>query len=90
MDKQAAIIMTQSKSTGIAVLLALLFGGFGVFYASIPGGIVMSLVELITLAIAIVTLGFGVVLFPIVHMISLIWCIVSVSGHNKRLVSGTV
>ena len=90
MDKHAAIIMTQTKSTGLAVLLTLLFGGFGVFYATTLGGIVMAIVELIGWALVVVTLGFGIVLVPVIHVIALIWCVVAVNNHNKQLIAGAI
>ena len=71
--------MNQKKSYLIAIILTGLFGGFGVFYVSTVGGIVMGIVELIVWLLAFVTLGLGFVLVPVVHVVSLIWALVGVS-----------
>jgi hypothetical protein len=87
MDKNSAIILTQSKSLGVGVVLALLFGGLGLFYSTITGGIVVTIIEVIALIIAVLTLGVGSVLFPIVHIVALIWAITAIGEFNKKLVS---
>lgn len=86
MDQSAAIIMTKKKSAGVSVILTLLFGGLGLFYSSIIGGILMTIVEVITFGVALVTFGFGVVLFPIVHLVCIAWGIFSVNSYNNKLI----
>lgn len=83
MDKESARIIIQSKNTGIGVFLALFFGGPGVFYASITGGIVMTIAEVISVFLCFFLIGF--ILLPLVHLGSLIWVIVSINDHNKKL-----
>ena len=85
MDKDSAMILTQSKSMGLGVVLTLFFGGLGVFYASILGGIVMTLAQLVSLALCFVFIG--LILLPIVHVVALIWTIVAINSHNQKLLA---
>lgn len=72
------------KSMFLGFILTALFGGLGLFYASTVGGIIMTIAEVIVLVVAILTLGLGMILFPVVHVISLVWALVAVSSHNNR------
>ncbi len=47
MDKDTAIILTQTKSTGMACFLTLFFGGAGLFYVSILAGIIGLVIEIV-------------------------------------------
>ncbi len=86
MDRTTAAIMIQSKNMGLAIVLTLLFGGIGLFYATIAGGIIMSILMIITLIIAFLTLGIGAILFIPLNIICIIWAVVAVNKHNKKLV----
>ena len=79
------MVFAQSKSVGLGVVLTLVFGGFGVFYASILGGIVMALAELVALALCLVFVG--ALMLPVVHAVSLIWTIVAINAHNRRVLA---
>jgi len=85
MDRETAVILTQSKSAGVSVLLTLVFGGLGLFYISTMAGLVMTVIEVILVGIAILTLGLGGLLLIPFHIICLIWSIVGVRRHNERL-----
>ena len=86
MDRDAVAVILQAKSVAMAILLTIFFGGLGVFYVSVPGGIIMSIVTVIVWFISFVTFGIGgIVLIPLVHGISIIWAIVGVNNHNKKL-----
>jgi hypothetical protein len=87
MDDKTVAALIQAKSTGLAVVLTLLFGGLGLLYASIPGGIIMSIVTVLVWILGIVTLGLGLVLVPFVHLICIIWAILAVKNHNAKLLS---
>jgi len=89
MDKEAAAIMIQAKSTGVAVLLTMLFGGVGLLYGSIIGGIIMTVIEVCLWILAVITLGLGLVLLLPFHLVCVIWAIVAVGNHNKRLIAGS-
>ena len=90
MDRATAIILTQSKSLGIGLLLTFFFGGFGVFYVSTVGGIVASIIQGIGIILTIITFGVGALLLFPFHLICIIWVAVAVKKHNERLVSRSV
>jgi hypothetical protein len=86
MDKETAVILTKTKSTATAVILTLFFGGLGLFYASIVGGIVMTILEILCIVVGVFTFGLGFLLIPVIHIVTLIWAVVAVKKHNSRLV----
>ena len=78
--QQTVIMMGQDrKSVAAAFLLAFFFGPLGLFYSSIVGGIVMLIIDL---PVAIFTLGFGLIF---TNIICVIWAMVAVNNHNKKL-----
>jgi hypothetical protein len=78
---QTIMIVAKQKSAGIAFLLAFFFGPLGLLYASVIGGIIMIILSLI---IGIFTLGIGLI---IGWVISIIWAVVAVNMHNKKLLA---
>lgn len=77
------VVVTPTKSAGVAILLTALFGPLGMFYSTITGAIVMIVVSLV---VALFTLGFGLLLtWPI----CIIWAALAASSHNKKLVGGS-
>lgn len=75
----AQVALSNKKSLGLALLLALFFGPLGLLYASILGGIVMFLVNLI---IAIPTLGVGLLLtWPL----TVLWAFLAINKHNGAI-----
>ena len=88
MDKETALILTQSKSIGVGLLITWLFGGFGVFYVSVLGGVVMGILELILWVLSFFTMGLALILLAPVHILSMIWVYMGVKNHNKRLIAG--
>lgn len=68
-----------SKSVGGAVLLALLFGPLGMFYATVPGALIMLLISIV---IVPATLGAGLL---VILPVCMIWAGASASSHNDRL-----
>jgi hypothetical protein len=87
MDRATAAVMVQAKSVGLAFVLTLLFGGLGLFYASIVGGIVISILELLAVIVAFLTLGIGGVLIPVLHVVAVIWAIIATQQHNGKLLA---
>ncbi len=82
-ENQASVIVTRSpKSQGIGLILTLLFGPLGLFYGSIIGGIIMSI---ISIPVAIFTMGIGLLA---VIPICCVWSLIAVGAHNKSLLSG--
>lgn len=80
-----AKIQLQSKSMGLGIVLTLLFGGFGMFYVSILSGIICSIIELVLLFISFLTFGLGVILIVPFHIVLLIYTVVAINIHNKKL-----
>lgn len=70
--------MPPDKSVGAALVLTFLFGPFGLFYASVLGGIVMLCFALV---IGIATLG---VALPVAWFGSMIWGALAASGKHSR------
>ena len=74
-----------SKNVGLAAILTLVFGGFGLFYVSILNGIVGSVIECVLLVVVVFTAGFGMILYIPWHIICVIVGISMANSHNKRL-----
>lgn len=91
------VIVKSPKSTGIAILLTLLFGPIGLFYASVAGGIILTFVVpavLITLIffgafqsdellVTSLILTFAIAIFY--WLICIIWAVIAVQDYNKHL-----
>lgn len=88
MESSQYTVVTPTKSAGTSIILTVLFGSLGMFYSTILGGIIMSIVSGIVLLISIMTLGLGLVLYLIVWPIEIIWAVVAVNSYNSRLTSG--
>ena len=79
-EKNVNVVITYSpKSLGIALLLTFIFGPIGMLYATIWGGFIMLLINLV---IGIPTFGLGLIFtWPI----QLIWVTLAVRSYNKKL-----
>lgn len=79
-EKNVNVVITYSpKSLGIALLLTFIFGPIGMFYATVWGGFIMLLINLV---IGIPTFGLGLIFtWPI----QLIWVTLAVRSYNKKL-----
>ncbi len=80
---QSVIVVASTKSMGVGIILALLFGPLGLLYSSVLAAIVMFV---ITIVVAIFTMGIGL-LFT--NPICAIWAAVAVNTHNKNLLGGS-
>ena len=76
------VVVTQTKSVGISILLTVLFGPLGMLYSTVPGALIMLVISVI---VALVTAGIGVV---ITWPICIIWGAVAVNSYNKRALAG--
>ena len=83
-QEKTIVVQIQPKNLAIAVILTLVFGPLGMFYATIPGGIVMGVINLLIMIISFLTLGIGSIFFLFTWPICLIWTILSVNAQNKR------
>lgn len=81
------VIAQPIKSVGIGIVLSLLFGPIGLFYASVSGGIIMLIVGGILNLIGLLMLGFGlIVTIPLTCIICAIWAYVSIESYNEDLI----
>jgi hypothetical protein len=85
MDRESVSVLISAKSKGLGFLLVLLFGGFGLLYATVTGGVLMSLAQVGAFIVSFLTFGFGLVLLIPIWIVSLIWSMVAIGGHNQRL-----
>jgi hypothetical protein len=92
------VIVTQTKSVGIAILLTLLFGPIGLFYATVRGALTVlfllptAFVVLAALVAASPSAGgafWALMLIPLgfatTWIVSLIWCVTAVNAYNRQL-----
>jgi len=79
---QPVIIVASTKSTGLAIILALLFGPLGLLYSSVLAAVVMFIVSI---PVVIFTAGLGLLL---TQPICAVWAAVAVMSRNKKLIGG--
>ncbi len=77
-NSNTTIIVKNPKSTGTAVLLTVLFGPLGLFYATTTGGLIMLFGGGL---FCIITLGFGAL---ITWPICIIWAYMAVEAENNQ------
>lgn len=93
------MVVTPTKSVGVAILVTLFFGPLGLFYASVAGALVV-LFGSIAAGVALMTLGLSGhgslgalaglgLLLPVAWITSLVWGIVAVNSYNARLLGRT-
>lgn len=78
-EQPQVVVQVTPKSLGLAIVLTIVFGPLGMLYATVTGGIVMLLVNLV---VGIVTLGFGLL---VTWPIGVIWAAIATNSHNKQL-----
>lgn len=73
------------KNAVIAAFLAFFFGPLGMFYATIPGAIIMLIIGIVNIVLicTISTMFFVVFLFA--NFVGVAWSILAVMSHNKRV-----
>jgi hypothetical protein len=79
---QPVIVIASTKSTGLAIILALLFGPLGLLYSSVLAAVVMLIASLLAI---LFTAGLGLLL---TQPIGAIWAALAVMSHNKKIVGG--
>lgn len=75
------VMLRPLKSVGLAVFLGLLFGPFGLFYASVTGGIVMLMGGIIATASTYGVAG------PFVWIACAVWGGIAASNYNSALMA---
>jgi hypothetical protein len=90
------IVTKPIKSKGIAAILVMLFGGLGLFYSSILGGVMMGIIAPILIWIfflyglvsgAISIVAIVIVFCCLYYIICLIWALNAVSTYNKKIIA---
>ena len=77
------IVVTPTKSVGIAILLTILFGPLGMLYCTILGAVVMCVLSTV---VAVVTFGLGIF---ITWPLCILWAVAATSSCNRKLLAGT-
>ena len=81
------VVAQPTKSIGIGIVLTLLFGPIGLFYASISGGIIMLIIGGILNFFGLLLMGFGVLFtWPLTCLVCAIWSYFSISRYNAALI----
>jgi hypothetical protein len=91
------IVTKSPKSIGIAILLTILFGPIGLFYASISGALIMILAPIFIVVLLVfgvlqdssvlMNLSIGILIFFVLTywLISIIWAVISVNSYNEEI-----
>lgn len=94
------IVVKQTKSVGLAILLTLLLGPIGLFYASVSGGLIMTFIPFVLSILTLTgivllnsTLFWGsfimLLIFTLVYwVICIVWAVIAVNRYNQRLIHG--
>jgi hypothetical protein len=80
-DKRKPAVVVSPKNVGVSIILTVLFGPLGMFYSTIIGGIVMTIVSAV---VGIATFGIGL---AVTWPVSVIWGLVSTMAYNRRIMS---
>lgn len=88
------IMVTPPKSMAASVLLTFFFGPLGLFYASVTGGLILTIIAVINYGgaalFSLLTFGYGAVIaWPIAALLgfglwiwAIIWAIIATNEHN--------
>lgn len=82
-SSRPVIVVASTKSMGVGIILALLFGPLGLLYSSVLAAVVMFVVSIV---VAIFTMGIGL-LFT--NPICAVWAAVAVNSSNKKLLGAS-
>jgi len=81
-EQPQRVVVTSTKSMGVSIILTILFGPLGMFYSTILGGIVMSIISLV---VGVLTFGMGLI---ITWPICVIWAAIATNSYNIKLLAG--
>jgi len=79
------IVVGNSKSIALAIILALFFGPLGMLYSTVPGAAIMFFVKLVVVCLGVFTLGIGFLLLLITQPACVVWAASSAANHNSRI-----
>lgn len=78
------VVVRNTKSVGLAVLLTILFGPLGLLYSSIKGAVILSLLFAVLWILTIFIGGAGAAL---TYPIAIIWSYFATKRYNDRLLA---
>ena len=81
-EQKQVVVVSPTKSMGVAIILTFLFGPLGMFYSTVSGAFILLLIALV---VGVVTGGIGLLL---IWPISIIWGAMATSSYNKKLIAG--
>ena len=71
------------KSVGLAIILTIFFGPFGMLYSTVSGAIIMFLVQIALVFVIIATFGLGLGGEIIVWPLQVIWAATAANRKNN-------
>lgn len=74
-----------AKSTGVAALLAALFGPLGMLYATVPGAIILFCANVFLFLVGFVSAGLSWLLLIGTWIGGIVWAYMAAEQHNNRL-----
>lgn len=89
-QSQPRVVVTKStKSVGTAVFLVVIFGPLGMFYSTIGGAIIMTIVAPIIFVLLLISGNIGSLIFAatIYYPVCMIWAGSAASNYNKRIIN---
>ena len=87
-NKTQHIVVTSTKSVGISIILTLIFGSIGMFYSTVKGALLMTLLTIVfAIVIAASNPAALLALFPAMWLISIIWGAMAVKSYNKEILA---
>ena len=84
-EKKSMDARARLKNPGLALLLAFIFGGLGVFHLSIGGGILLFAVDMVIYYLGAHSNGFGLLLLVPWRAIALLFAMKAVTIHNRKI-----
>jgi len=85
MSETRVVLNAPIKSVGVSVVLSIVFGGLGLFYSSVKGGIIMTIAQFINFWLCFIVIG--LFLIPVIHLICVAWGVIAVNKYNEELVA---
>jgi len=87
---QQTIIIIERKSQLVSLLLTFFLGPLGLLYSTVIGGIINIVIWGVAFIFGILTFGLGLLIFPLLWIICIVWGAIAVSSYNKSQMSGLI
>lgn len=81
-EQKQVVVVSPTKSMGVAIILTFLFGPLGMFYSTVSGAFILLVIALV---VGVITGGIGLLL---IWPVSIIWGATATSSYNKKLIAG--